>query len=192
VRLFVALFISAAVRQELAMVLRGMRSISPEARDASPRWVPPGSLHVTLKFIGEAAPERLAGIAQGLAAVRFPAPLALTFRGMGFFPDEKRPAVLWAGIQASSALAELAAQIESSLEEIGFPREPRAFAPHLTLARFKGPDLRENLRAAIRQNAERDFGSCATQEFHLVESKLKSAGAEYTTVQSFRFTTAEG
>jgi 2'-5' RNA ligase len=192
VRLFVALDISAAVRQELETLLRGMRSISIEARDAPPRWVRPGNVHVTLKFIGEAGPEKLASIANGLAAIRFPAPLALTFRGMGFFPDDKRPKVLWVGIQASPALPELAARIDSFLEELGFPREPRGFTPHLTLARFKRPALPPDLRAAVAQNAERDFGSYRTNEFHLVESKLKSSGAEYTTVQSFRFTAAEG
>ena len=28
-----------------------------------------------------------------------------------------------------------------------------------------------------------------TQEFHLIESKLKPTGAEYTTLQTFRFAT---
>ena len=31
------------------------------------------------------------------------------------------------------------------------------------------------------------FGSLSAREFHLIESKLKSTGAEYTTVQSFPF-----
>jgi 2'-5' RNA ligase len=46
----------------------------------------------------------------------------------------------------------------------------------------------EKLRAAIQRNGERDFGSFQACEFHLIESKLKSSGAEYTSLDSFRFT----
>ena len=33
----------------------------------------------------------------------------------------------------------------------------------------------------------RDFGALRTGEFHLIESKLKPSGAEYTTLHSFPF-----
>jgi 2'-5' RNA ligase len=45
--------------------------------------------------------------------------------------------------------------------------------------------LHEKLRAAIQKNAARQFGSFRTREFHLVESKLKPTGAEYTSLASF-------
>ena len=37
----------------------------------------------------------------------------------------------------------------------------------------------------------RDFGALHTNEFYLIESKLKSSGAEYTTLETFPFVTAE-
>ena len=57
----------------------------------------------------------------------------------------------------------------------------------MSLARFNPPGLPANLGAAVQRNASRSFGSLATREFHLIESKLKSTGAEYTTLQSFPF-----
>src|SRR6266566_1737901 len=36
-----------------------------------------------------------------------------------------------------------------------------------------------------------DFGSFRASQFHLIESKLKPSGAEYTTVESFPFAAAE-
>jgi 2'-5' RNA ligase len=69
--------------------------------------------------------------------------------------------------------------------------EQRPFAPHLTLARFEPPGVARELQAAIQKHATRTFGSSTAVDFHLIESKLKPTGAEYTTVQSFRFALAE-
>ena len=190
-RLFVALQIPAAVRESFATLLSQLRSISAEAKDKSARWVHPENLHVTLKFIGEAAPEKLANIQKALAAVRSSAPVSIYFHGLGFFPNEKHPRVFWAGMDASPNLQTLAADVEQSLEQLGFPREQRPFTPHLTLARFEPSRLHEKLRAFIHENSSRNFGSHVTSEFHLIESKLKPSGAEYTTLQTFRFVAAE-
>jgi 2'-5' RNA ligase len=74
---------------------------------------------------------------------------------------------------------------------LGIPPEKRPFSPHLTLARFEPPGVPENLCAAIQENSKREFGSVAAKEFHLIESKLKPGGAEYTTLETFPFVVAE-
>jgi 2'-5' RNA ligase len=43
------------------------------------------------------------------------------------------------------------------------------------------------LSIAAKENATRSFGSFTAGDFHLIESKLKPTGAEYTTLQSFSF-----
>jgi 2'-5' RNA ligase len=181
-RLFVALEIPSAVRENLSELLKALRAVSPQTR-----WVRPENLHVTLKFIGEVPETKLAAIRTALAQVRSAQFVKLDFRGLAFFPDEKYPRVFWAGIDASPNLKTLAADIEKTTEILGTPREQRAFSPHLTLARFEPPRLPEKLRAAIQENSGRDFGSLHAHQFHLVESKLKPSGAEYTTVESFAF-----
>jgi RNA 2',3'-cyclic 3'-phosphodiesterase len=184
-RLFVALEIPSNVRENLAALLKSLRAVSPQTR-----WVRPENLHVTLKFIGEVPETRLVGIREALAGVRTDQPVALDFRGLGFFPNEKHPRVFWAGIEASSNLKTLAAEIDGATEKLGIPREQRSFSPHLTLAHFEPPRLQEPLRASIQENVEREFGSLRTGQFHLIESKLKPSGAEYTTVESFPFAAA--
>lgn len=159
--------------------------------DSKPRWVRPENLHVTLKFIGEAAPEKLDVIRGALSRVRSEQRVELNFHGLGFFPNEKRPRVLWAGMESTANVKSLAADADRALEILGFPREQREFKPHLTIARFNSPQLPEKLRAAIQQNIAREFGSLRTSEFHLIESKLKPSGAEYTRLASFRFAAAE-
>ena len=184
-RLFVALEIPSAVRENLAALLKSLRAVSPQTR-----WVRPENLHVTLKFIGEVPDTKLAAIRSALAGARSDQPVTLDFRGLGFFPNEKHPRVFWAGMEASPNLKDLAADIDRATEKLGIPREQRPFSPHLTLARFEPPGLPEQLHSAVRENEVRDFGTLRTSQFHLIESKLKPSGAEYTTLESFAFVAA--
>ena len=186
-RLFVALEIPDAVRDNLAAQIKELRDLSAKVADKGPRWVRPENLHVTLKFIGEVSPTKLDGIRGALSTIRSGAPVDLKFRGLGFFPDERHPGVLWAGLDASANLPSLAGDIDGALQTQGIARERRAFTPHLTLARIEPPGLHEKLRAAIQKDRAREFGCFQTREFHLIESKLKPSGAEYTTLASFPF-----
>jgi len=70
---------------------------------------------------------------------------------------------------------------------LDFPLERRPFIPHLTLARFEPPGASPKLLNVVRLRMLDSFGSLTATEFHLIESKLKPAGAEYTTVQTVRF-----
>jgi RNA 2',3'-cyclic 3'-phosphodiesterase len=185
-RRFVALEIPSPVRENLAALLKSLGAVSPEIR-----WARPENLHVTLTFIGEVPEEKLAAIRGALAGARSDQPVTLDFRGLGFFPNEKHPRVFWAGVGASPNLKTLAADIEKATERFSIRREQRPFSPHLTLARFAPPGLPEKLRSAIQEQAGRGFGALRTSQFHLVESKLKSAGAEYTTLARFAFVAAE-
>jgi len=192
VRLFVALEIPSVVRENFAALVRDLRSVAPLVK-----WARSENFHITLKFIGEVKDAKLAGIVSALQLLCgvyvgvHNHPVNVCFRGLGFFPNEKHPRVFWAGIEASSNLRALASDIERATEKLGIQRKQRPFSPHLTLARFEHPRLPEKLRSAIQENAARDFGSLRTNQFHLIESKLKSSGAEYTTVESFPFAAAE-
>jgi RNA 2',3'-cyclic 3'-phosphodiesterase len=182
VRLFVALEIPSAVRQNLATLLAFMRSITKE-----PRWVRAENLHVTLKFLGDAPEGKIDAIRSALGEIRSDKPVALEFRGLGFFPDEKHPRVFWVGTEATPNLKTLAGDIEGAMEKLGISREKREFSPHLTLARFERPRLPETLRKLIADHQQHEFGSLHTNEFHLIQSKLKPGGAEYTTIATFPF-----
>lgn len=163
-------------------MLASLRAVTKE-----PRWVRAENLHVTLKFLGEVDEGRLAAVQGALGQVRSEALVRLEFRGLGFFPNEKHPRVFWAGMEVSPNLKMLAGDIEAAMEKLGIPREKREFSPHLTLARFEKPRFPEAMRKAITENAQREFGALRTNKFHLVQSKLKPSGAEYTTVATFQF-----
>jgi len=183
-RLFVALEIPGEIRDALALVLKELRGFAPLAK-----WVRAENLHVTLKFLGETESDKVSAIANALGSIRSEQPITLEFRGLGFFPNEKRPRVFWVGMESSPNLKILAEEIDQRLHRLGFPLEDRPFTPHLTLARLNPPGLPPKLGYAVAENSSRNFGFFTTREFHLIESKLKPTGAEYTTLQTFRFAT---
>jgi RNA 2',3'-cyclic 3'-phosphodiesterase len=180
-RLFIAIEISSDVRAALGALLKELRGTAPQVK-----WARVENMHITLKFLGETDSSKLPAVQTALSAIRSSQPVALEFRGLGFFPNEKRAKVFWAGMEASPDLSALAAEIDQAMHRFGFPLEDRPFTPHLTLARFQPPGLPPRL-AAAQEFVTREFGSLIAREFHLIESKLKPAGAEYTTLQSFPF-----
>ncbi|MCI0356027.1 MAG: RNA 2',3'-cyclic phosphodiesterase [Acidobacteria bacterium] len=189
-RLFVALDMDAEIRERIARFLEGVRGFAPDVR-----WAQAESLHITLKFIGEMDAERLDEVRAALAHVRSQA-TEIRFRGTGFFPTAKSARVFWVGVEAGAKLATLVRAVEDALEGLGVEREPRAFSPHLTLARTgsgrpsHAPEDRANptfrrLQEKLAALPQPDFGVMTPQEFFLYQSKLSPKGALYTKLASF-------
>ena len=181
-RLFVALDFPDAVRDAIRDLIARLKPLCKSAR-----WVRPEGMHVTLKFIGEVGAEKLEPIVAALAEVRSAGPVEMRFRGVGFFPTERRPRVFWCGIEASPNLAEIASGIGSALVPLKIPAENREFVPHLTFARFDSPHGLTKLIEKAHEIQSLDLGATRQTEFHLYESVLHRSGAEYTKVKSFAF-----
>ncbi|MGH9783997.1 MAG: RNA 2',3'-cyclic phosphodiesterase, partial [Terriglobia bacterium] len=149
------------------------------------RWARADGLHLTLKFIGEMAPEKITEVTSRLASIRIAAPISLAMRGAGYFPNERSPRVIWLGVEAGPDLPALAAQVEEALLPLGIAKENRPFAAHLTLGRLKGPDKIPLLQEVLRRQEPLDFGSFAAEEFYLYESQLSPGGSVYRKMASF-------
>jgi RNA 2',3'-cyclic 3'-phosphodiesterase len=191
VRLFVALEIPPQVRDDFASLINELRGADSSFSKSRARWIRPENLHVTLKFIGHVDTGKLDAIRAVLSEVQSDTPVEMRFRGLGFFPNGKRPRVFWAGMEASPNLVPLAAEIEARLKKVGIAGETREFAPHLTLARFDPPGISDGLSEIAQKNVTREFGATRTGEFHLFESKTRPTGAEYTRLSSFPFARSE-
>ncbi len=130
-RLFVALTPPRDAQQTVWDAFAPLR-----ARSYPVKWLPPGGIHVTLKFLGEVEEGRQSELVRALGeAVTGARTVTLVVGGAGAFPDPQRPRVLWAGIAPDPAIELLADQVERVFAPLGFPTEARAFRPHLTLGR---------------------------------------------------------
>jgi len=163
------------LRQRLATAIDRLR---PHAADVA--WVAPANLHVTLKFLGQVDEARAPAVADALrtASARHRA-FDVAVRGLGAFPSPTRPRVLWAGLEDDAgALAVLAEAIDACCGELGFPRETRPFAAHVTLGRVREPTRRPQLGEALARPV--DFGRFAVARVSLMRSELSPRGARYS------------
>lgn len=179
-RVFIAIPLPADLKLKLSIVQQQFRAIPSEAT-----WVREAGFHITLKFLGEIESARIAPITSCiLDAVHRYEPFSLTFRGVGVFPHEYSPRVLWVGVEEKTGrLHLLQREIELRLTEIGLPQEDRAFAPHLTLARLKHVSQRAKFAECLKGHRETIFGYMDVHHVELLESQLHSAGARYSTVK---------
>jgi 2'-5' RNA ligase len=175
-RAFIAIEIPAEVKAQLGICSRELANLPVEAG-----WTKSAGIHLTLKFLGEIPESSQAAIAAAMqhAAART-APFRLELQGLGAFPNLNRPRVLWAGLAGEVAAAQrLQQDLEQFLEAAGFPREGKAFKPHLTLARIKNlPDPRRFATAVAACRVPP--ASFEVGRIVLYRSELHPAGARYT------------
>ena len=141
-------------------------------------------LHLTLKFLGEtdrSALERLSDLVREGAArvVR----QEVTYRGLGAFPREDRPSVVWVGLGDPLPWASLAEWLDERCGALGFSREARAWTPHVTLARVKSRPADE-LFELIHDQRSAELGSAPFTALTLYHSELLPGGPVYTPVCS--------
>jgi 2'-5' RNA ligase len=112
-------------------------------------WERAEKLHLTLKFLGEVEAGRVEALTRA-AGVGGVGKFALSLHEAGAFPARGNPRVLWLGLHdATGRLAQLRERLEAECERENFPREPRAFRPHITIARIRTPNAAARQLAAL-------------------------------------------
>ncbi len=123
----------SSIKDEIARVLPNIQSNYEEGK-----WVPKENMHVTMLFLGEVPESKIELVKEAMAeAVSGMAAFSLRVEGMGVFPDEKRPKILWGGINGDlDDLNKLYQKLVAAIEKKGLPCDAKpTYRPHLTLAR---------------------------------------------------------
>ena len=177
-RLFAGVDIPDEVKAALNSLLTRLRPL------AKLSWSRPENLHITTQFIGEWPEERLDEMKAALASVPWSGGIEIAIKGLGWFPDARRPRVFWAGVDGGEALQKLARATSQAIEKVGVAIGDRPYAPHLTLARMRDPVPLDTLHKAIEalpSGCGFDFGAFRAECFHL----YLSAGGKYTKLTTF-------
>lgn len=178
-RAFMAVRLEPRLQATIAAWQRGLRTAGADAR-----WAPDHQLHFTLKFFADISPEEAAALADSLAPVLSAFPrFDLALLGAGAFPDLARPRVFWAGVGTGrDRLVALADAVEAESGRLGLPREPRAFQPHLTLARPRGTFDAALAARTLTDTLETVPARQTVREVYLVRSTLTPRGAVHEDV----------
>jgi RNA 2',3'-cyclic 3'-phosphodiesterase len=185
-RLFVAIPVPDAVREE---ILRVQRELQPLAPRGMIRWTKPEQFHLTLRFLGDVSSDRVAALQESVRTICSGAsPLHLRAQDVGFFPNPRSPRVIWIGItDGENRLVDLQRKIEAAVQPFTAEQGGERFAGHVTLGRFKQAG---HLKIkALTDHAEamksRTLGEWTAREIEIIRSELSPAGARHTLLAAF-------
>ena len=184
-RAFIAIHLSQEARLQLSDTIRSLESEIP----GGVRWVDPEGIHLTLKFLGDLDPALVQDVLLAMEqAASGSSPFHLHLNGLGVFPNQRRPRILWAGLGGDlDALGALQEKLESAMSDLDFPRERRTFNPHLTLGRVRdgvSAVARQRVGAVVSSGSLDGADSWPVNVVHLMRSNLTPDGAVYSSLGS--------
>ena len=187
-RTFIAIEISAEIRATLAQAQSHLKYSGADVK-----WVEPGNIHLTLKFLGEINEEKCAKITAALDSIaKTIAPFEISLKDIGAFPKIDFPRVIWVGLDKGTRESiELAGKIDEALSKIGFAKETRPFAAHLTIGRVRSAKNKE----ALKEKVEKLQGQVASSRVQgyvvksviIFQSTLTPTGSIYTKLHEAPF-----
>lgn len=181
VRTFICIELSSEMRRKLGEMISQLSRAAPQR---SVRWDKADKIHLTLKFLGDTPQDDVTRIGAALAnATRDTKKFSFALDGLGCFPNLKQPRVVWVGVKDSAALVDMQNRIETHIVPLGFPKEERAFSPHLTLGRVRREASRAEAASvgeAVRIRANQTFGIESVSRVILMKSDLQRGGSIYT------------
>lgn len=182
-RIFTAIAIPHEIRQSLSRACVPFAALAEAAT-----WCKPEQYHVTLAFIGDAAPAFLPHLRLALdrACADVSAPVC-RIAGYGFFGSRRTPTALWAGVEPAEELEALHELLWRTLEPLGYERPRPQFHAHITLARCKARARNKEVLDAMDVSDVGGFDPWTAAGVTLYESQLTRQGPRYQTLHTAPF-----
>ena len=181
-RAFVAVLLGEQSRRAVAAQINRLRPFSKAVT-----WVPPGNLHITLRFLGDQTEEQLSEATAALQeAAEGVSAFTLRLRGLGAFPGIENPRTIWIGVSdGAPEVKHLQARVSEALERHGTPSEPGVWRAHVTIGRIPTQKRwrREGIaeiRSGLIRGGATTFGSSPITSIELMRSDLLPSGARYS------------
>ncbi|MGD1975624.1 MAG: RNA 2',3'-cyclic phosphodiesterase [Desulfobacterales bacterium] len=183
-RTFIALELPPSLISLLAKVQEDLQSMGLRAK-----WVRPGNIHLTLKFLGNINSADIDNIGRAMVdAVGNINTFNLVAEGIGVFPGIKRPRVIWVGLKGQvQLLFAMQRLLEDNLAALGYKKEKRPFKGHLTLGRFKQRVNPDTIRRVLQELGDLTIEEFTARRVIFYKSDLKPTGARYSQLQEASF-----
>ena len=185
IRAFIAIELPDSAKDSLASLRDRLRP----ADHPYVKWVAPEGIHLTLKFLGNIAQDRVPTITEAMArAAQEVSPFQIRIGGPGAFPNMRRPQVIWVAIEGEiEQLIALHRGIDQALVPLGFAPESRSFTAHLTLGRLReraSPVERKRIGELMMATEFESGPAIEVSGVSLIRSRLTPQGAIYSRIAS--------
>lgn len=146
IRSFIAFDLADDAKAEVSRAAKELKSTGADVK-----WVSAGSIHMTLKFLGNIEEEKVPDIIRRLDGVAsmFPA-FDAALSELGSFPKWEYAKVIWVGIgDGADEMISIARSVEDAMCDEGIPKEDRKFSPHVTIGRVRTSKNRDRLKKLL-------------------------------------------
>jgi 2'-5' RNA ligase len=185
-RCFIAIDIDENNRTALGDLQQQLKS-KVDVKRSDVKWVKPGNIHLTLKFLGEIKDEQVVDVCNIVKEVagRHNS-FELWIESVGHFGG-RSARVLWVGTgEGREKLLELQKDLEQELASAGWPAEKRAYSGHLTLCRVRNPKAGFKLVQVVEQYKDFKVGDMPADSIKVFQSELTPAGPIYTILGEYK------
>ena len=185
-RVFIAIDIDEEIKKALSDLQQQLQN-KAGTRTGDVTWVRADNMHLTLKFLGEVADNRIAKVCDTVKDVADGhSKFELDIEEVGCFGG-KSARVIWVGTgQGADSLCRLQAEIDKRLASGGWPKEKRKFTGHLTLARIRRPQAGVILGQMAEDYKELKLGTVSVDSVYVYQSELTQQGPVYTRLGSYK------
>ena len=183
IRSFLAFELPPEIKNAVARVSDSLRKSTLDIR-----WVKVENIHLTIVFMGNTKTDHIDAIGQDIKKVCSQyGSFDISLKGMGCFPNKRRPRVLWLGLDGDLVrMAQFRDDLQDQLKPYGIKVEKRKFMPHLTLGRFRSSRKTESrLDEVLTNHGLLNCPFFPLNELILFKSDLKPSGAVYTKLEAW-------
>ena len=185
-RVFIAIDIDDKIRKSIADLQKQIAS-KVSVKQGDLKWVEPNNIHLTLKFLGEITDEQLTEVKEITETItQAHQKFNLEIESIGSFGGRSAK-IVWVGAgNGKNELLALQKDLDTLLEQAGFPKEEREFSAHLTLCRVNHPMAGVKIGEAIKQFSNLKLGQIAADAVRIYQSQLTPQGPIYTMLGEFK------
>lgn len=174
-RLFVAIPLPEEVRKELLELEESIQGV---------KWQKESILHLTLRFIGSVDRAVSEKVQYRLSEINLDS-FKINIDGLGYFPEQGSPRVLWAGVEKHPDLILLQKKVEEACVNAGLEADKRPYTPHITIAKVKRRNKSKEVKSFIDRYEHFQLKSIPVNKFILYRSELKKEGAIHTVLDTY-------
>lgn len=183
-RTFIAIDFPEPVKDVLAQAAAHLKYSGADVK-----WIEKENIHLTLKFLGEVDEKKLEAVRSALDAIAIRTKtFEASIKNIGAFPKIEFPRVIWAGIdKGAEESGTLAGKIDQALSRLGFQKESRPFAAHLTIGRVRSSKNIDKLKNQMEAYSLPELPPAPIRSVILYKSTLTPNGSTYTILHEAKF-----
>lgn len=174
-RCFIAIEIPETIRISIGDIIDSLKKSGADVK-----WVAQENIHITLQFLGDTEESLVPSIKGALDKILSTySPFYIKICNAGCFPDERRPRVIWVGMEESQSFLNIYKDISDEMTRFGYLKEKRGFTPHATIGRVKSQMNTGELTKRLSEVRAIQLPDFQVQNITLMKSELKPSGAKY-------------